>query len=203
MTLSPIPPGREKRFARLYFEIYPYARQAVIALEVHTRKQSKKAVYSIKDGFDHIHLALLPDISDDDADKHFSAAEDHFRRAAIEPVEYIAEEKLFGLLRLLNLRSSWTGRILAFPPIPQPEVREKILNGRNALVKCRRLKSQIESVKEAHEAAVEAESLFTAAYDELGPKVVYRRFENLWCGVVAGLVVGGILGIVGFIIGRI
>ena len=64
------------------------------------------------------------------------------------------------------------------------------------------MKSQLEAVKEAHEAAVKADALFTTAYDELGPKAMYRRIESFWCSVLASLVAAAIAGTIGFIIGR-
>jgi hypothetical protein len=104
---------------------------------------------------------------------------------------------------LLDLRGGWFGRILCLRKIPPPETRAKIDQGMAAIVRCREKKGQVESIRDAHEAGLEATKLFEEAYEELGPKQAYDRLFTFWCSLLASLVSLLVGGIVGFCLARV
>src|SRR6266436_5232631 len=74
-------------------EYYPHAKEAILSLEVYSRKRSQRAVYELRDTLDHLSIALASSTSPAEARRHLAECHTHLRRAAIEPYEWLAERK--------------------------------------------------------------------------------------------------------------
>ncbi len=76
-----------ERIIKILREDYLYAKKSVIKLQVLTAKESERCVYELRDALDHLSISVLEDTSEENAEKSLTAAEEHIRRAAVEPVE--------------------------------------------------------------------------------------------------------------------
>lgn len=94
---------------------YQTAKKAILRLEVFRRTKSKKAIYELRDFLDHYASIFKSDIAPDMAEKHLHECRTHLRRAAVEPLEYMAEKCFVKL----DAYARFLGRI-PIPSRPNP-----------------------------------------------------------------------------------
>jgi len=192
-----VPGGDEELFSNEEFdrlqsvrtvltEYYPHAKEAILALEVLSRKRSERAVYELRDTLDHISIALRSETSPADAKRHLAECHTHLRRAAIEPYEWMAEKK-FLEIESLSVKGKWVYRFLC---IRKPDgyemvddlggIAKEIIAGRNS-------KGASESLTHMREAV----RLADASLKRLRPKEFSERLYGL--GLAAIFTVVGVV----------
>jgi len=121
-------------------EDYPYVKSSIIELEVYTGELSKRSVYELRDAFDHLFLVLSDATSDEDALTSIDAIQEHLRRAAVEPLECIAEQEKIKLLKMQKNGFWWWRLFFIKPPNTQEFVKE-IYKGNDFLIEGRKNKA--------------------------------------------------------------
>lgn len=158
-----------------------YVKGAIIWLEVYTREKSKRSIYELRDALDHIALALEPDINDEDAHKFLNAAEEHLRRAAVEPAEWLALEELQKLLKI-RVKGFWWWQLLFLKPPNSKEFDEKIFQGKDLIVEGRKFKSI--SLKESYDNFKKAFHVFSDLSSDIQPAELYSRLFAVMLAVL-------------------
>ena len=192
MTASPEPqnPIIINRLLKLLREQYlPYVKDAILWLEVHTGEKSKRAVHELRDALDHIAIAVQPDIKEEEALKCLDAVEEHFRRAAVEPAEWVALEQLRKLLKIKRSGFWWWKFFLLKPP-DSKTFNDKIYKGQELIAQGRHFKGI--SVAEAYKNFKEAYIVFRQLLDEVRPAELDSRIFAVVL-VVIGLILGAII----------
>jgi hypothetical protein len=94
-----------------------YSKKAILAYEQTEGKLSDKAVHEIRDALDHIAIAVSDRRTSEQIGKDLNAAREHFRRLAIDPIEYLAEERFGEIVKLRNRGLWWWKFLLITPPL--------------------------------------------------------------------------------------
>ncbi|MDP2922734.1 MAG: hypothetical protein Q8O30_03310 [Candidatus Omnitrophota bacterium] len=167
----------------------PYVKEAIIWLEVYSRERSQRAIYELKDALDHIAIASQSTTSPEEALKSLNAVEEHFRRAAVEPIEWIALEELMKLLKIKQ-RGLWWWKLFLLKPLDSKEFDEKIFKGQALIVKGRHFKGI--SIANAYDSFKEAYTIFHELLKEIRPAELNGRIFAIVFGL-ACLILGGII----------
>jgi len=186
------PPNRSDKVARVIVETYPCVKDAVLRLEVFVGHRSRRSVYEMRDALDHIYECLNPAVPDDEAEKNVHDAEDHLRRAAVEPAEYIAEENLRVLNETIKKRRGILGSLFIHPRAIPPAIRRSVNEGKVKLLECRKLKAQRKTLPQAVDAALAAAAAFEDASHVLGPQHISAVKVAIVFGAI-GSVIGGVV----------
>lgn len=192
MALSPEPqnPIIVNRLLKLLREQYlPYVKDAILWLEVHTGEKSKRAVHELRDALDHIAIAVQPDIKEEEALKCLDAVEEHFRRAAVEPAEWVALEQLRKLLKIKQSGFWWWKFFLLKPP-DSKEFNDKIHKGQELIAQGRHFKGI--SLAESYKNFKEAYIIFRQLLDEVQPAELDSRIFAVALFTI-GLIAGGLI----------
>jgi len=171
--------------AEVLTEYYPHAKQAILSLEVYSKKRSQRAVYELRDTLDHISIALAKTTSPAEARRHIAECHTHLRRAAIEPFEWLAEHKFLEIERLA-VRGRWIYKILLMQPPEGYEVVSELEKIAGKIVEGRVAKGTAASVQLMREAC----KMATECLEKLKPKQFHERlFHVALCvgGVVLGI----------------
>ena len=167
-------------------EYYPYAKEAILALEVLSRKRSERAVYELRDTLDHIAIALRNETSPADARRHFAECHTHLRRAAIEPYEWLAEKK-FLEIESISIKGKWIYRMLFIRKPYGHEMIEELGIIAKEIIAGRNSKGTMESLSHMREACRIADDTLK----KLRPKEFSERLFSVVLSViflVAGIV---------------
>jgi hypothetical protein len=173
-----------------------YVKEAILWLEVYTKEKSKRSIYELRDVLDHMALALEPDIDDEQAHKFLNAAEEHLRRAAVEPAEWIALEELQKLIKIRG-RGFWWWRFLFLKPPNSKEFDEVLFQGKALVVEGRKFKAI--SIGKSYDSFKEAYRIFSNLLNGIRPAELYSRFFVLTVATtffILGMIVNLILRIV-------
>ncbi len=166
----------------------PFTKKSVMWLETLTHQKSKRAVHELRDALDHIATALHDETSKKDALQSIEAITEHFRRAAVEPAEWIALKKLE---QLLDIRAGgfWWWRLLGVMPPNRKEFARKVYQGQDYIVKGRELKAV--SIGDAFENFKQAYLTFVTILDDIEPPELSSRaftFRMTIFGAILGVV---------------
>jgi len=93
-----------------------YSKKTILVYEQVEGKLSRKAVHELRDALDHIAIAISDGRKQDQIIRDLNAAREHFRRVAIDPLEYLAEEKFRKIVRLRKYGLWWWRLFLINPP---------------------------------------------------------------------------------------
>jgi len=180
-----------KRIVELLNEQYlPYVKKAVLQLEVYSGEKSKRAVHELRDALDHIAIAVHKDTTEFLALKSLNAVEEHFRRAAVEPIEWIALREIERLLKVKR-KGFWWWRLLFVKPPDSKEFNERILRGQELIAQGRYYKGI--SLKDSYENLQKAYLIFHELLSTIRPEELMSRYFDLILAL-AMLVLGLILG---------
>lgn len=161
------------RIITLLTEQYvPYVKEAVLWLEVYTGEKSKRAVYELRDALDHIAIAVQSGVSEEKAIQSLNAAEEHFRRAVVEPAEWMTLEELRKLLKIRN-RGFWWWKFFFLRPPDSKEFNEKIYRAQELIAQGRFYKGI--SLKDSYENFKKAYLLLHQLLDESKPAELHSR----------------------------
>ena len=186
----PESPNVVRHLLKLFREQYiPYVKKAILWLEVYSGERSKRSIYELKDALDHIAIALHPDTSEEHAEKSLNAVEEHFRRATVEPAEWIALEELQKLLRIKQ-RGFWWWRLFLLKPPDSKEFDNKLIEGQEFVTKGRGFKAI--SLQESYECFQNAYIIFRSLSRDIQPAELYSRIFACIL-VVLGLIIGTII----------
>jgi hypothetical protein len=164
----------------------PYVKEAILWLEVYSGERSKRSVYELRDALDHIAIAVQSGISEEKALKSLNAAEEHFRRAVVEPAEWIALEELRKLLKI-KFKGFWWWRLFLLKPPNSEEFNKKIYEAQELISQGRYYKGI--SLKDSYDSFKKAYILLHKLLDEVKPAELNSRIFA--CVLV---VIGAILG---------
>lgn len=171
----------------------PYVKDAILWLETYSGEKSKRSIYELRNALDHIGIALQKDTTEENAIKSLNAVEEHFRRAAVEPIEWIALEEMRYLLKIQK-RGFWWWRLLLLKPIDTKEFNEEIYKGMECMQKGRHYKGV--SLKDSYENLKEAYNVFHSLLDKVKPAELRSRifavgltFISLFIGWSIGLAI--------------
>ena len=139
---------------------------------MYTGEKSKRSIYELRDALDHIALALEPDINYEDARKFLNAAEEHLRRAAVEPAEWLALEELQKLLKTRR-KGFWWWRLFFLKPPNSKEFDKKIFQGQDLVVEGRKFKAI--SLKESYDNFKKAFHVFSDLSIDIQPAELRSR----------------------------
>ncbi|MCK4793745.1 MAG: hypothetical protein KAV87_59000 [Desulfobacteraceae bacterium] len=174
---------------KLFREQYiPHVKEAILWLEVFSGERSKRSVYELKDALDHIAIALHPDTTEEKAEKSLNAVEEHFRRAAVEPAEWIALEELQKLLKIKK-RGFWWWRLFFLKPPDSKEFDKKVFEGQEFVIKGREFKAI--SLAKSYGNFKKAYVTFRGLLRDIQPTELYSRifaFILFVLGVIACIV---------------
>lgn len=119
-------------------EKYMLSKESILYLEVVSGSKSKRAIYELRDMLDHFMMLLAKDISEEKAAAHIVAIEEHLKRTALVPLEWIALVKFHKALRKL-----WWGEKLLFFAVDKrsriKEQQQKILKVQTLISEARKL----------------------------------------------------------------
>jgi len=124
-------------------------------------KKSRRAIYELRDFLDHLSLVLDSGTGQDGADvrHHYEECCTHLRRAAVEPLEYMAETQLKRVLRLRKC----LGWIPYYPPsedpFREPDFFDRVNEIRELIADVRTHKPEQDSVERAKKALAKANGL--------------------------------------------
>jgi len=158
---------------------YPYAKEAILSLEVYSKKRSQRAVYELRDTLDHISIALTETTSAAEARRHFAECHTHLRRAAIEPFEWLAEHKFLEIERLA-VRGRWIYRLVLLRPPDGYEVVKELEKIAGQIVKGRTAKGTAPSVKMMREAC----EMASVCLERLKPLEFHNRVFHVALAVI-------------------
>ncbi len=132
----------------------PYAKEAILWLEVYSGERSKRSIYELRDAFDHIAIAVQSGISEEKALKNLNAAEEHLRRGVVEPAEWIALEELRKLLKI-KFKGFWWWKLFFLKPPNSEEFNKKIYEAQELISRGRyykgiSLKNSYDNFKKAY-----------------------------------------------------
>ncbi len=94
----------------------------------------------IRDMFDHFIRLLREDISQEERISQISAMEGHIKRAIIDPLQLLSEEKLYRALKNLDMKRRFLSFLRRMPE-PKEQWQEKISKVKSLIVEGRQLKS--------------------------------------------------------------
>ena len=189
------PPNRSDKVARVILKTYPCVKDAVLRLEVFVGHRSRRSVYELRDALDHIYECLNPAVPEDEAQENVHDAEDHLRRAAVEPAEYIAEENLRVLNETIKKRRGILGRLFIHPRAIPPAIRRSVNEGKMKLLECRKLKAQTKTLSQAVDAALGAAAAFEDARHVLGPQQISAIKVAIISGTIGSIIGGVVVGL--------
>jgi hypothetical protein len=170
------------RTLQIFSEQYvDYVKEAIIWLEVYTGEKSKRSIYELRDALDHIALALEPSIDDEQANTFLNAAEEHLRRAAVEPAEWLALEELKKLLKIRG-KGFWWWRLLFLKPPNSKEFDEKIFQGKELIVEGRKYKAI--SLSKSYNSFKKAFNIFGGLLRDIQPVELYGRLFAVALAIV-------------------
>lgn len=149
-----------------------YVKEAIIWLEVYTKEKSKRSIYELRDALDHIALALEPDVDDEQAHKYLNAAEEHLRRAAVEPAEWLALEELEKLIKIRE-RGFWWWWLLFLKPPKSKEFDKLLFQGKDFAVEGRKFKAI--SIGDSYSNFRKAYCIFNNLLNSIRPAELYSR----------------------------
>lgn len=109
-----------------------YSKRAIVAYEQAEGRLSDRAIHEIRDALDHIAIAVSDKRSPEKISMDLNAAKEHFRRVAIDPLEYLAEERFSKIVKLRQKGLWWWKFFLITPP--QPEDIDHKINKINDLI---------------------------------------------------------------------
>lgn len=178
----PVTPATVDRLLEILQEQYiVYVKKAILWLEVETGEKSKRSIYELKDALDHIAIAVHPDTTEDHATMHLNAVEEHFRRAAVEPAEWLALNELNRLLKIKN-RGFWWWKFLLLKA-PEPDEFDKtILAGQELVTKGREYKAI--SLQESFKHLKEGCLVFRKLRIELQPSELRSRVFAILLAII-------------------
>jgi hypothetical protein len=178
---------RKAETIKILTEYYPHAKQAILMLEVYSKTRSKRAVYELRDTFDHISIALNDaEVPPAEARRHFAECFTHLRRAAIEPYEWLAERKFLEIERIL-VNGYWLYKLLGLAPPSATNLMEDLKKIANTIVEGRVAKGTQDCLDLMKSANEQAEDLLS----KLRPKDFNDRIFHILLGLV--MVAGGFL----------
>lgn len=167
----------------------PYVKDAILWLEVHTGERSKRAVHELRDALDHIAIAVQTDIKEEEALKSLDAVEEHFRRAAVEPAEWVALEQLRKLLKIKQ-NGFWWWKLFFLKPPDSKDFNDKIYKGQEFIAQGRHFKGI--SLSESYKNFKEGYIVFRKLLDEVQPAELNSRIFAVVL-VAIGLIAGGLI----------
>jgi hypothetical protein len=150
----------------------PYAKEAILWLETYSGERSKRCVYELRDTLDHIAIAVQSGISEEKALKNLNAAEEHLRRAVVEPAEWIALEELRRLLKI-KFRGFWWWKLFFLKPPNSIEFNKKIYEAQELISQGRYYKGI--SLKDSYENFKKAYIMLHRLLDEAKPAELDSR----------------------------
>ena len=165
---------RLKAAAEVLTEYYPHAKEAILSLEVYSKKRSQRAVYELRDTLDHLSIALLDSTTPAEARRHIAECHTHLRRAAIEPFEWLAERQ-FLEIESLAVRGRWVYWLLLLRPPEAYEVISDLGEIASKIVKGRVAKGTSQSVQLMREACQSA----TECLQRLRPQEFHERLFHV------------------------
>jgi len=159
----------------------PYVKEAIVWLETYTGERSKRSIHELRNALDHMAVALNEDTDAEGATKSLCAVEEHFRRAAVEPVEWIALEELQHLIKIRS-KGVWWWKFLFLKPIDTDQFNSKIYEGMQFIDRGRNYKGI--SLKDSYENLNRGYEIFHKLLDEIRPAELRSRiFAVVWAFV--------------------
>ena len=162
-------------------EDYPYVKNSIIELEVYTGELSKRSVYELKDALDHLFLVVSDETSEEDALKSIDAIQEHLRRAAVEPIECIAEQEKIKLLKMQK-RGFWWWKLFFLKSPTTEEFVKDIYKGNDYLIEGRKNKGI--SIKDSVENMKAAYKTFNTLRQKLQPAELNSRIFYVLLGLL-------------------
>jgi len=167
--------------------VYETAREAMIAYETAEGERASSAILEMRDALDH----LIVGARSGDSGK-LKEAEEHLRRAAVEPAQDMVESRLARITSSLRLYSI---RRVLFPGLPNhenvdqrlSEIKRHLKIGRELKAKAGSAVSAVEHFVKAHAEAVSLDEALHRA-----PLAWWLRLGLGW-GVPVGLAIVGIV----------
>jgi hypothetical protein len=174
---------------KLLTEDYTYVKNALLWLESYTGKKSNRSIHELRNALDHMAIAVQNETSEEDAIKGLNAVEEHFRRAAIEPIEWIALEELQRLLKIKE-KGFWWWRFLFLKAPNTIEFNNKIHEGLTYIEKGRHSKAI--SIKESYENFEKSYNIFHQLLNEVEPAELHSRLFSIYLSLIM-LFLGGLI----------
>jgi len=183
----PQTPDITNRIIKILTEQYfPYVKEAVLWLEVYSGEKSKRAVYELRDALDHIAISVQSGISEEKAIKSLDAAEEHFRRAVVEPAEWIALEELRRLLKI-KTKGFWWWKLFLLRAPDSKQFNDKIYKAQELIAQGRQYKGI--SLKDSYDNFKKAYLLLHQLLDDVRPAELNSRIFDVIL-VFFGIIIG-------------
>ena len=176
---------REKALELLVTD-YIEVKRIVSSLEVYMKRRSRKAVYELRDFFDHVAIILAPDTPLSELKHHFEECKTHLRRATVEPLEYRAEKSLQKILRYEKFLC-WIPYPFGDNPFRDPAYARRVEGIRKLITGLRTKKPLCDVAETAKQAAVASEDLLAEVQN---PRHMWKRIAIAAILIIVGAVVG-------------
>lgn len=133
---------------------YPFAKEALLNLESKERLRALGAFTDLRDVFDHFYLAVGYSLSSDvEAEEkeqlisdQLNSAKEHFRRAAIEPLETSVEDLIAKIIE--KAKYNYFLRYIRLSKVENIEITEILTLARNTLADIRKKKGQLNQLED-------------------------------------------------------
>ncbi|KAF5433922.1 hypothetical protein C5S39_00530 [Candidatus Methanophagaceae archaeon] len=130
----------DNRRINLLFEKYELAKESILYYEMESGRTIRQAGLDIRHMFDHFTRLLREDISQEERLSQISAMEGHLKRAIIDPLQILSEEKLYRALKNLDKKQRFLSSLRRRPE-PKEQWQEKISKVKSLIMEGRQLKS--------------------------------------------------------------
>lgn len=150
----------------------PYAKVSIIKYEQEEGKLSDRAVYELRDAFDHLAIATSAGRTPEEIQADFNAAKEHIRRISVEPLEYLAEERLKRICKIRKY-GIWWWRLLLIKVTPELDL-DKNINKIIELLAAGRINKGV-NLEKSFENMMEAFILSKAILDKIRPAELGSR----------------------------
>jgi len=161
---------RQAEALRVLTEYYPHAKRAIIMLEIYSKKRSTRAVYELRDTFDHVSIALSEETPPAEARRHFAECFTHLRRAAVEPYEWLAERRFLEIEKIL-VKGKWLYWLLFLTPPAGTTFASDLRDIATLIIDGRNSKGTKESLTHMQQAVEKSTELL----DQLKPREINDR----------------------------
>lgn len=192
-----------ERGLRVLLEVYPIAKENLLFYETHEQVKAISALTDLRDVLDHLAMATALSQGQGEGDEdtiekrieaHLISAEEHLRRAAIEPLELAVEDRLYRVLH--KIKWGKLSRMAFQPGVASDEALAAVEQAKALLCGARLRKGETAELSQAVAALREAYEVLEVP-DRAGPSVEVMKGRLISIPAIsAAFAVGAIVAVI-------
>lgn len=177
---------------------YPLAKDSLIELEAQDRIKALGAFTDLRDVFDHLYLAIkyaCDDINSVEKEKlvneNLSSANEHLRRAAIEPLETAIEDLLAKIVE--KGKYNYILYPIRISKVSNDEIRQVLIDASKDLVEIRKMKGQINKLEPTVKILQKQHEILISFEKKCPTKITAKILFGITVAFLIGLFIGIII----------